>query len=309
MTPTGRDGHAVALSHPAGHSAASWLLAGFIALAACLAFPAGRALAEEARLRLMAANLTSGPAQSYDPGHGLRILQGFRPDVTLIQEFNYGASTPEAIRGFVDSTFGAGFNYYRETGEIPNGVVSRWPIRQAGSWDDPPISNRDFAWARLDIPGTPDLWVVSVHLKAGHDTPARQLRGDQAQRLATHLKGKVPAGDYLAIGGDFNSQNRAEACIDALSALVDTTGSFPADSEGNGSTNFSRNKPYDWVLVNGALTRREVPIVIGNLRYPSGLVFDSRTFPRLDLVPPIQQEDSEAAGMQHMGVVRDFQLP
>jgi len=44
----------------------------------------------EVRLRLVAANTTSGTQQSYDPGHGIRIFQGLKPDVVMIQEFNYG---------------------------------------------------------------------------------------------------------------------------------------------------------------------------------------------------------------------------
>ena len=40
-------------------------------------------------LRLMAANITSGNLQSYDPGEGSRIFKGTKPDVVMIQEFNY----------------------------------------------------------------------------------------------------------------------------------------------------------------------------------------------------------------------------
>jgi len=36
-------------------------------------------------------------------------------------------------------------------------------IVEAGEWDDPRVGNRDFAWARIDIPGPVDLWAVSVH--------------------------------------------------------------------------------------------------------------------------------------------------
>src|SRR5689334_14110649 len=41
-------------------------------------------------LRVVASNLSSGPKQSYDPGEGIRLLKGLRPDVALIQEMNYG---------------------------------------------------------------------------------------------------------------------------------------------------------------------------------------------------------------------------
>lgn len=38
----------------------------------------------------MAANLTSGSGQTYDPGHGIRILEGVHGDVMLMQEMNFG---------------------------------------------------------------------------------------------------------------------------------------------------------------------------------------------------------------------------
>ena len=63
----------------------------------------------EVRLRLMAANITSGNGQDYDPGHGMRIFQGVKPDVVMIQEFNYGTNSAADIRGFVDTAFGTGF--------------------------------------------------------------------------------------------------------------------------------------------------------------------------------------------------------
>src|SRR5512140_3232344 len=94
------------------------------------------------RVRLMGGNLTSGNGQSYDPGEGIRIFQGTHPDVAMIQEFNYGANTAAAIRGFVDTAFGSNFYYYRASGstyQIPNGVISRWPILAAGDWLDTPV--------------------------------------------------------------------------------------------------------------------------------------------------------------------------
>ena len=57
-------------------------------------------------IRLMAANISSGNGQSYDPGEGIRIFQGTHPDVVIIQEFNYGGNSNAAIRGFVDTAFG-----------------------------------------------------------------------------------------------------------------------------------------------------------------------------------------------------------
>jgi len=80
----------------------------------------------------------------------------------MIQELNYGDNSATAIRSFVNTAFGSSFSSYREAGApIPNGVISRWPIVASGEWDDPYVTNRDFAYARIDIPGPKDLWVVS----------------------------------------------------------------------------------------------------------------------------------------------------
>src|SRR5689334_18836344 len=57
------------------------------------------------RVRVMAANLTSGNGQDYDPGHGARIFQGTDPDIVLIQELNYLGNTDADIRSFVDTAF------------------------------------------------------------------------------------------------------------------------------------------------------------------------------------------------------------
>src|SRR5687768_17330860 len=73
-------------------------------------------LVGDVRVRLMAANITSGTGQNYNPGHGIRIFQGTDPDVTMIQEFNYGANTAADLRSFVDQAFGTTFSYCREGG-------------------------------------------------------------------------------------------------------------------------------------------------------------------------------------------------
>ena len=96
----------------------------------------GASLRADERIRIVAANLTSGNGQDYDPGHGARILRGLQPDVVLLQEFNYLNNTAADFRAWVDATFGTTFSYMREAGgdQIPNGVVSRYPIISSGEW-------------------------------------------------------------------------------------------------------------------------------------------------------------------------------
>lgn len=256
-----------------------------------------------ARVRLMAANTTSGTQQAYeDPG--IRIFQGLLPDVAMVQELNYKAGT---IRQLVDTAFGPSFCFAREnrSGGIPNGVVSRFPIKDAGTWADPNVPDRAFLWARIDVPGSIDLWAVSVHLKMS----TAATRDDEAKILAAAIQGTVPAGDYVAIGGDLNTDARTETAITDLAAVTVTSGPYPADQNGTDGTNASRARPYDWLVASPALDAAKTTLVQGASMYPNGLVFDSRVYTPLTEVAPVQAGDSAAPGMQHMAVVRDFVLP
>lgn len=258
------------------------------------------------RLRVMAANTTSGNKQSYDPGEGLRIFQGLQPDVALIQEFNYGDNSDTAIRGFITTAFGASYSYFRETGaQIPNGVASRYPIIAAGKWTDPSVSNRSFVWAHIDLPGTKDLWAVSVHLL----TSSASNRDNEAKALVADIEKTVPAGDYLVIGGDFNTGSRTEACVVTLSKIVANGAPYPADNAGNVNTSASRSKPYDWVMASPSLRSLATSVVIGGRSFASGLIVDSRVYTPLSDIAPVKATDSAALNMQHMAVVEDFLLP
>ena len=254
------------------------------------------------RVRIMAANLSSGKFQAYDPGEGIRIFQALEPDVVLIQEFNYRKG---GLRDLVDEAFGASFSYHVEAGDeqIPNGIISRYPILAAGEWRDAEVSNRDFAWARIDLPGDRDLWAVSVHFL----TRGATVRRAQAAALVNYIESEVPPGDFLVIGGDLNTNGFGEVTLEILAELVDITGR-PADESGTTGTNRSRRKPYDQVLPDPELSALETPVTIvgHDAAYPNGLVFDSRVFTPLSAVDPVREEDSAVFGMQHMAVVRDF---
>ena len=255
----------------------------------------------------MGANITSGNAQSYTPGEGTRIFQGLDPDIAMIQEFNYGSNSASEIRSFVDTAFGTSFAYFRESGskQIPNGIVSRYPIKASGAWDDPQVSNREFAWARIDIPGTADLWAISVHLL----TSSATTRATEATALVSFIQNNVPSTDYVALAGDFNTGSRTESCVSKFSSVFVTSGPYPTDASGNANTNANRNKPYDWVLANGKLNGLATPVTIGSASFTNGLVFDSRVFTPLTNVSPVRSTDSAATNMQHMAVVRDFVIP
>lgn len=259
-------------------------------------------------VRIVAANLTSGSNQSYDPGHGIRILAGLKPDVVMLQETNYGDHGAAAMRTLTDA-IATGFHFCGEdrTGSppIPNSVISRWPILECGEWEDSRSPNRDFVYARIDIPGPRDLWAVSVHLLTA-DASTRNIEG---QALVAAIAGKVPAGAYLSIAGDLNTDTRSEPVFATLEGTVCTTGSFPVDQSGSGATNATGSKPYDHVLADGDLHHFQTATVIGAQSFPSGLVVDTREYnPLADLAPALAT-DSAAANMQHMAVVKDYALP
>ena len=258
---------------------------------------------------IMAANISSGNFQSYDPGEGIRIFQGLDPDVVLIQEFNYQQNTDSQLKSFVEDSFDAGFSFVEEektSGQLQNGVISRYPILQSGVWDDADMSTREFVWAQIDVPGEAHLWVVSVHFKASRGSEAR--RTGQATQLASYINANVPAADFVVIGGDFNAQNRDEEFLTRLAPVVDVTGPWPVDKNGSGNTNAGRSRPYDWVMVEPDLGALEVPTVLGGRSYANGIVFDSRVFTPLSAVAPVMQGDSGVQGMQHMAVMRTFEL-
>src|SRR5690606_30055099 len=199
-----------------------------------------------------------------------------------------------------------GFEYYRESGaQIPNGVISRWPILEAGKWEDTESPNREFVWARIDIPGEVDLWVVSLHLLTRNATTRRA----EADELVAYIEAQVPEADYLIVGGDLNTGSRSESAFRALAAVVDVEGPHPVDQNGAQGTNASRSKPYDHVFADPDLRPYQVPTVIGENVFHAGLVLDSRTYTPLSDIAPAKYGDSGASNMQHMGVVKDFEVP
>jgi len=272
---------------------------------------ASAALGEPLTLRVVTANLTSDQQQSYSQdngnhsnpeGAGARILKALKPDVVLIQEFN----TTMPTRQWVNATFGKDFHFFREeTKGIPNGIISRYPIMASGHWDDPVLDNREFAWARIRLPGERDLWAISVHLHSKNATS----RVKQTTALLETVQKNVPAGALVLLGGDFNTRSTSEPCFPLLTKFFVVPAKPPHDGRGNIFTNAPRNRPYDWVLASPTLEKHEVPVALAGLEFDGGLVFDTRVFEPLAKVPPVQPVDSALQMMQHMAVARDFRLP
>lgn len=257
------------------------------------------------RLRLVTGNLTTGNNQSYEQP-GIRIFRGLAADVALVQELNVAGNSSGDLRAFVDQAFGSEYVYTRAqvSGQIPNGIVSRYPIIASGEWTDNQVGDRDFVWAQIDVPGPIDLYAISVHLLSTNAS-ARDL---EANELAQHIAG-LPSDAYVVLGGDFNTGTRSEACVQTLSSVLVTSGPFPVDQASLDNTNANRNKPYDWVLVNSSLEARAMTVAIGSSRFEHGFVADTRVYAPISDLAPALASDSGAPSMQHMAVVRDFALP
>jgi len=290
-------------SHPARTAARAFYLTALIALVSFVA-PAQ----SNVNLRVMAANL-NGNSQKYEP-FALRIFQGLKPDVVAIQEFNYtstngvDANNPAAIREMVDIAFGTNFTYFRESSsfQIPNGIISRYPIVTNASWPDVVQSqpNRGYAWAQIDLPGTNDLYIVSVHLLTSGD------RAAETANLKAMMQTNFPPNAWIVVAGDFNASPRTEASVANFNGYL-TDFPIPVDQSGNSSTSANRNTPHDYVLPSLTLTNFETPTVLPSQSFPNGLVFDSRVYNPLSDVAPVQQADSGLA--QHMAVMKDFLIP
>jgi endonuclease/exonuclease/phosphatase family metal-dependent hydrolase len=252
-------------------------------------------------IRVMAGNLTSGSNQAYE-APGIRIFQGLDPDVLMIQEFNYLSGS---LRNFVDTAFGTEFYYVVEAAgaQIPNGIISRYPIIDSGQWVDDWIDNRSFVWAVIDIPGNKYLQAVSVHLHSGSE---ETTRNNEAQALKTYVEENFDLSQYIVIGGDLNVAVRTENAISTFSEFLDANDHIPVDQNGNSNTSEPRTKPYDWVMPNHLLDEIMTTLQVGNSVYPEGLVFDSNVYTPLSEVTPVQYADSHVSGMQHMGVMKAF---
>lgn len=265
----------------------------------------------ESTVRVVAGNISNGNAQSYDDGSGLRIFKGLDADVALVQEMNYRQNRPVDLAEFVQHGFGDGFVYHRggpnTNGAIPNGIVSRYPFVRdeggqpiAGEGQDSQVNGtRTFVWARIDIPGDQDLVAISVHLATN-----ASKRGAEVTELLALVEQIAHDGDLLVLGGDFNTDSRSATGIAEMSGTFVTTGPYPVDEDGKDGTNINRSKPYDWVVGNPELHARSRTTFIGEEPFVSGLVFDSRVWSDLSLVPPVLRDDSRAH--QHMAVVRTF---
>jgi endonuclease/exonuclease/phosphatase family metal-dependent hydrolase len=270
-------------------------------------------------LRLMTANLSSGNNQDYDGLEGIRIMEGCAPDVAMVQEFAYKSNSvtdyQEMANLVIYKTASPIKNayYWQEGGHsIPNGIISKYPILDGGEWDDTYLSDRDFAWARIDIPGESELWAVSIHIKASSGTDDKIKRASEAALLRDYITAHVPPSAYLVVGGDYNTYSNdssVEPCLSYLDDFLVLSGAYPADLDGDTDTNSGRSSPYDRILADVDLEALKATTVIGANSFADGFIADTRIYTPINDLAPALATDSAAKNMQHMGVVRDFLIP
>ncbi|HNW82128.1 MAG TPA: hypothetical protein PKG52_04475, partial [bacterium] len=201
--------------------------------------------------------------------------------------------------------------------QIPNGIVSKWPITSSGYWDDPTLSNRELMWAVIDIPGSIDIFAISVHLHT--DPAADQVTAAQViTKEVYNFRTAHPGEYYYVVGGDFNGTTSVSNSGFGQyngSNIFYVSGPHPVDDNSNEDTNAGRSKHYDYVLGDYNMHGFQIPVVYNSninsstKTYTNGLVFDTRTFTQSVLneyFSPALVGDSAASNMQHMAIVKDY---
>ena len=271
-------------------------------------------------LRLMAANTTTGKYGLYQ-SDGIRIFQAIDADIIMVQEFLY----KNDIEELVEKIYGKNClserkcYFYQGGRSKPNGIMSKYPIIDTGYWKDSGYNDRNLDWAIIDIPGDVELYAISVHLSTdgGEQTaPAKMI----AQKIAAHKQAN-PGEYYYTVGGDFNGSTAVRA-FGTNGAFV-TSDPKPESEKCRRSkssykctnTNHGRTKHYDWILESSNLSKLRVTTKLCKdnnsdcLNYPKGLVFDTREYiNKSDYISPARLNDSTDTYMQHMAIIKDFEI-
>ncbi len=259
-------------------------------------------------IRIMSANVTSGDGQRYQ-NEGVRLIQAVKPDIALLQEFRYSYQFDDSLDSLVVRAFGPEYVYYVGEGSLNNGIVSKYPILSAGSWDSNRVDDRTWDWAVIDIPGDRDLFVVSVHLYTKDNEAEMPV-------LLNKIMNKVNSDNknyYVMLGGDFNQRynNIVSSYLGSFFKVGTSNSEFPRDQNGNIKTYATRKGQIDYLLCSPDFCEMEIPTMFAGVGYTHGHVLDSRVYANygtLDRIPPVQAGDSDALLMQHMPIFRDFKV-
>ena len=253
---------------------------------------------------LVSGTVTIGDQTAYDDA-GQHLLRALAPDIVAIQEW----VVTNSFAQFVTDNFGSDFYWVTDgtTGQyaMPNGIISRWPIVETHVWDDA-VGYRQHIHAKIKLPGTKNLNLVSVHLKSGDTTTDIDARILGARNLTNAIEqANFSASDYLLIAGDLNTTNRSATELSILTSIV-SDAHKPTDKAGSENTNPSKARPYDYVLPDSALEIQYVGMNYNGTSFPDGMIFDTREWG--DHQYPALGSDSEAANLTHAPVMKVFSL-
>ena len=133
------------------------------------------------------------------------FVREYDPAVVLLQEVFHATACPGAgqsdeLARLLEMSPAFGPNMFYRRGCHGNAILSRLPIVESMNLDlsTNRVERRGAVYARLETPDG-NLHVVSIHLGLNAMQRRRQVR-----RFATILEDRVPEGEPLVIGGDFN---------------------------------------------------------------------------------------------------------
>ena len=98
------------------------------------------------------------------------------------------------------------------------------------------MPDRGLAWARIGLPGTNELYVVSVHL---YSSGTAVDRNTEASLIKDLVMTNFPTGAWVIVAGDFNTSDRSEPAITTFKTFLSDS-PMPADNLGDQDTNEGR---------------------------------------------------------------------
>ncbi|MCP5419569.1 MAG: hypothetical protein H6969_03605, partial [Gammaproteobacteria bacterium] len=171
-----------------------------------------------------------------------------QPAVVLFQNFTMGDNSPSALDEWVTNNFGAEFTYVRDAkSAVPSAVISRFSIAEHGVWSDLEGKQGDgrCLYARIDLPGETDLWVINAWLSSDS-----ALRLQQTQALVDNLTTRIPVADYVVVGGQLNITDNGDPAFKLLQETLGVEGPLVIQQDDG--------KTYDWLLADANLMKYQL---------------------------------------------------
>lgn len=242
----------------------------------------------------------------------------FNPDVWTLQELggnnvSYNATTAyNDLVAFIQSDitiFGSnpiiGTNFYVSLSSLDDNydtvaIVSRYPFLSTQTYSDAGggySALRGMAMVQIDIPGTVNLDIFTMHLKASSADSDAARRQAEAAANSTSIAGWIARNpnDAVVVTGDFNETTETNESAnwsnhslgDSISINGKNTTYNPvATLKAAGLSDprpVSLNGSIDTISSSSPNTRFDYALYGSNLTYTSGLVFNSKLYSSMQL--------------------------